>query len=125
MHIDHVNISTPPELLREVRDFYCDVLGLSVGSRPSLSRPGYWLYSEGRAIIHLIESFEHFPNEKKGYFDHFALQASGLAGVVEKLEASGIRYTVKHLPDAGVSQVFCHDPAGIRVELNFRGEALC
>lgn len=124
MHIDHVNISTPPDLLVEVRDFYCDVLGLSVGSRPKLSRPGYWLYSEGEAIIHLIESLDHFPSEKQGCFDHFALQATGLAGVIEKLEMSGIPYTVKHLPDACVSQVFCHDPAGIRVELNFRGEAL-
>jgi len=124
MHIDHVNISTPPDLLREVRDFYCDVLGLSVGPRPGLSRPGYWLYSEGKAIIHLIESPDHFPSEKQGYFDHFALKATGLAGIIEKLEASGIRYRVSHLPDAGVSQVFCHDPAGIRVELSFRGETL-
>jgi len=124
MHIDHVNISAPPDVLREVRDFYCDVLGLSVGSRPRLSRPGYWLYSEGNAIIHLIESLDRLPSEKQGYFDHFALQATGLAGVIEKLEAAGIRYTVKQLPDAGVSQVFCHDPAGIRVELNFRGETL-
>jgi len=124
MHIDHVNISTPPDLLREVRDFYCDVLGLTVGARPSLSRPGYWLYSEGKAIIHLIESRDHFPSERPGYFDHFALRTSGLAGGIEKLEATGTRYTVKHLPDAGVSQVFCHDPAGIRVELNFRGEGV-
>jgi len=124
MHIDHVNISAAPDLLREVRDFYCDVLGLSVGPRPSLSRPGYWLCSEGKAIIHLIESTDHFPGEKQGCFDHFALQATGLAEVIEKLEASGIRYRLSHLPDAGVSQVFCHDPAGIRVELNFRGETL-
>ncbi len=124
MLIDHVNISAPPELLREVRDFYCDVLGLTLGSRPKLSRPGYWLYSEGKAIIHLIESHDHFPSERPGYFDHFALRASDLAGVVGKLEAAGIRHTVKHMPDAGVSQVFCYDPAGIRVELNFRGEAL-
>jgi len=124
MLIDHVNISTPPDLLREVRDFYCGALGLTVGPRPKLSRPGYWLYSEGKAIIHLIESHDHFPSEKKGYFDHFALQATGLAGVVEKLEAAGIRYRLSHLPDARISQIFCHDPAGIRVELNFRGETL-
>ena len=124
MLIDHVNISAPPELLRKVRDFYCDVLGLTVGSRPKLSRPGYWLYSEGRAIIHLVESLDHAPGGNQGCFDHFALQAGDLAGVVEALEAAGIRYTLKHLPDAGVSQLFCHDPAGIRVELNFRGETL-
>lgn len=124
MHIDHINISAPGELLREVRDFYCDVLGLATGFRPNFSRPGYWLYSEGKAIIHLIESSDHFPGGKQGCFDHFALQATGLAAVIGKLEASGIHYRLSHLPDAGVSQIFCHDPAGIRVELNFRGETL-
>ena len=124
MHIDHVNISMPPELLREVRDFYCEVLGLTVGPRPNFSRPGYWLYSEGRAIIHLIESRDHFPGEKQGCFDHFALQASGFTEAIEKLEAAGTRYKVSHVPDAGISKIFCHDPAGIRVELNFRDEVL-
>ena len=124
MHIDHVNISAPPDLLRDVRDFYCDVLGLTVGTRPNFSRPGYWLYSDGKPIIHLIESLEHFPGGQQGCFDHFALQASGLEGVIGKLEATGTRYTLKHLPDAGISQVFCRDPAGIRVEINFRNETL-
>jgi catechol 2,3-dioxygenase-like lactoylglutathione lyase family enzyme len=124
MHIDHVNISAPPDLLRDIRDFYCDVLGLTVGARPSLSRPGYWLYSDGKPIIHLIESLDHLPGEQQGCFDHFALQASSLAEVIEKLEATGTRFTLKHLPDAGMSQVFCRDPAGIRVEINFRDETL-
>ena len=124
MHIDHINISTPPELLRQVRDFYCDVLGLTVGARPNISKAGYWLYSEGKPIIHLIESLAHFPSEKQGYLDHFALQGNGLKGVIDKLEASGTRYNLSYLPDIGMSQVFCRDPAGIRVEINFRGEML-
>jgi catechol 2,3-dioxygenase-like lactoylglutathione lyase family enzyme len=124
MHIDHVNISAPYDLLQEIRDFYCGVIGLTTGFRPHFTRPGYWLYSDGRPIIHLIESGDHFPGGKQGCFDHFALQATGLAEFVEKLEAAGTRYTLKYLPDAGLSQVFCRDPAGIRVEINFLDETL-
>jgi len=29
MQIDHINISAPAELLLKVRDFYCDVFGLT------------------------------------------------------------------------------------------------
>ena len=124
MHIDHINISTPPDLLSKVRDFYCDVLGLSEGFRPRFSKQGYWLYSEGKPIIHLVESLDHHPHQKQGYIDHFALQGTGLAALIKKLEASGIHHRISYLPEIDLSQVFCKDPAGNGVELNFRGESL-
>ena len=34
--------------------FYRDVLGLTVGFRPKLDFPGYWLYSGGTATVHLM-----------------------------------------------------------------------
>jgi catechol 2,3-dioxygenase-like lactoylglutathione lyase family enzyme len=124
MHIDHINISTPPELLLKVRDFYCGVLGLSEGFRPKFSKKGFWLYSEGKPIIHLVESLEHYPSERQGYIDHFALQATGLSQVIEKLDATGTRYRMSYLPEIDLSQIFCKDPAGTGVEINFRNESL-
>ncbi len=124
MHIDHINISAPKELLRKVRDFYCEVLGLSEGFRPDFSRGGFWLYSEGKPIIHLIESMDHHHNEKQGFFDHFALQASGLAKVRGNLDAAGIEYRMSYLPQIDMSQIFCKDPSGTGVEINFLNEAV-
>jgi catechol 2,3-dioxygenase-like lactoylglutathione lyase family enzyme len=124
MHIDHINISAPPDLLRKVRDFYCKVIGLTEGFRPKFSKNGYWLYSEDKPIVHLVESLDHYPGEKQGYIDHFALQSSGLAALIEKLEATGTRYRMNYLPEVDMSQVFCKDPAGNGVELNFRNESL-
>src|SRR3954468_16755456 len=43
-----------PSDLEATKDFYCDVLGLENGDRPPLNFPGYWLYSGGVAIVHLI-----------------------------------------------------------------------
>jgi len=53
MQIDHINIKAPPALLEEVRDFYCEVLGLQEGARPEFASKGYWLYSAAGPIVHL------------------------------------------------------------------------
>jgi len=124
MHLDHINISAPAELLAEVRDFYCNLLGLAEGFRPMFSKKGFWLYSEEKPIIHLVESLDHHHNGKQGFFDHFALQATGLKKLLEKLDTAGIGYKMSYLPETDLSQVFCKDPAGIRVEINFPGESV-
>ena len=123
MHIDHINISAPKELLQKVRDFYCEVLGLTEGFRPNFSRGGFWLYSEGKPI-HLIESTDHYHNEKQGFFDHFALQATGLAKICDNLDAAGIEYKVSYLSQIDMSQIFCKDPSGTGVEINFLNETV-
>ena len=124
MHIDHINISAPMGLLQDVRDFYCDVLGFTEGFRPQFSRAGFWLYSEDKPLIHLFESEEHFSNEKQGYFDHFALRATGITKVLQKLNDSDIKHRTSFLHDIGLTQIFCKDPSGTGVELNFVNELL-
>lgn len=124
MHIDHINISAPAELLLKVRDFYCEVLGLTEGFRPEFKRNGYWLYADGKPIIHLVESLEHHRNEKQGFFDHFALKTTGAKKVIEKLDETGGGYKTSHLPEIGLTQIFCKDPAGTGVEINFQDESL-
>ncbi len=124
MHIDHINISAPMKLLEKVRDFYCDVLGLNEGFRPEFSMNGFWLYADEKPIIHLSESSEHDAGEKQGYFDHFALQAVGVASVIEKLEKVGIEYRTSYVPEISLTQIFCKDPSGTGVELNFINEPI-
>jgi len=122
MHIDHINISAPPELLEKVRHFYCHVFDLTDGFRPVFSKNGFWLYAQDKPIIHLVESHEHHQNEKQGYFDHFALQTTGLANVLEKLDEIGIPYRTTTVPEIGLTQIFCKDPSGTGVEVNFINE---
>ena len=118
MHIDHINISAPMDLLEKVRDFYCEVFDLTSEFRPGFSTRGFWLYAQDKAIIHLSESLEHHRNEKQGYFDHFALQTTDVAHVLEKLNRIGTKYTTSHIADIGMRQVFFKDPSGIGVEVN-------
>ncbi len=120
MKIDHINIAAPLALLDKARDFYCGALELEVGPRPDFGIPGYWLYGDGCPIVHLIESGNHHPAEKPYYLDHVAFEVQGLEAYTGRLDRLGVAYAVNHLPDFKLSQVFCEDPCGIRIEANFR-----
>ena len=109
-------------LLDDVRQFYTAVLELEDGPRPNFDTPGYWLYGGGKPLVHLIESNDHFPSDKPHYLDHIAFEVSGLDGYRQRLEKMGIEYSVKHIPDFNISQVFCKDPCGNGVEANFANE---
>jgi len=124
MKIDHINIAAPRALLAEVRDFYCEALGLEEGPRPDFGIPGYWLYGDGKAIVHLMESDDRHPAERPHYLDHIAFEMRHLTAYIERLQARGIEYRVHRIADFDVSQVFCRDPCGNRIEANFPGETV-
>lgn len=121
--LHHFNFRAPAAKLRALRDFYCDVLGFVEGPRPPFRVPGFWLYAGGAPILHLVEiasanAATGFPAQPAA-LDHVALKCSDFDAMVERLRASGIEHTVTHVPGAGDTQIFCTDPSGLGVELNF------
>ena len=124
MDIDHINISAPMQLLEEVRDFYCAVFGLEDGFRPSFHKRGFWLYSDDRPLVHLIESDDHHASERQGYLDHVAFRSNGLASFVGRLESGEVPYRLSHKPEINMTQLFFRDPAETGLEVNFVGESL-
>ena len=122
MRIDHINIAAPLELLQQVRDFYCEALQLEEGPRPDFGFNGYWLYGDGRPIVHLMESDNHFPAERPHYLDHVAFEVQGVQAYIERLQALGVEHNVLYISDFNIAQVFCKDPCGNGVEANFAGE---
>ena len=119
MQLDHINIAVPRGMLETIREFYCQALGLTVGERPDFTRHGYWLYGDSRACVHLIESERHQRHEIPGHLDHVAFRASDPVATIERLRAAGIAFDQKRIPELGLTQLFLHDPAGVRLELNF------
>jgi len=117
----HYNLRAPRALLDELRDFYCDVVGLEVGQRPPFRSFGYWLYADGHAVLHLSEAGpdEVRPALPSGTFDHAAFRCSDRAAYESKLSARGIRYRTALVPATRQVQIFLTDPAGNGVELNF------
>jgi catechol 2,3-dioxygenase-like lactoylglutathione lyase family enzyme len=122
MRLDHINIAVPPGLLEEVRDFYCEVLGLREGHRPSFSSPGYWLYAEGNPVVHLSALAQKTPLDGESALDHVAFRSEKPAAVKQKFQALGVSYRETRVDDIGLTQLFVTDPAGILLEINFPDE---
>lgn len=98
-------------------EFYRSVLGLTPGWRPPFPSPGAWLYCDGLPVLHLVTG--RAAQEGQGVIDHIAFSAVDLRETISILKARGVGYTVRRQPGTGEWQVFCHDPSGARVELDF------
>lgn len=99
--------------------FYVDLLGLTVGRRPDLGFPGAWLYAGGpQAVLHMY--FDRpVPAQRAGVIDHMAFSARDLRAVKARFDASGTKYDLRQQVGAGTWQLFCYDPNGAKVELDF------
>ena len=42
--INHINLRSDRETMHKLRDFYCDIIGLTVGRRVASMSYGYWLH---------------------------------------------------------------------------------
>lgn len=120
----HYNLRAPRALLEELRDFYCDIVGLHAGYRPPFGSFGYWLYAGEQAVLHLSEArpAENRPSQPHSTFDHAAFRCTGRAEYERTLAARGIEYRTARVPQTGLLQIFFTDPAGNGVELNFEGQ---
>lgn len=107
--------------LEATRAFYCELLGLRVGPRPPLDFPGLWLYAGDQAVLHVIGGRE-LPAQRSGVIDHMAFTAENLVQVVDALKARNIKHSLRRVPQEGGWQLFCRDPEGALVELDFAAE---
>jgi catechol 2,3-dioxygenase-like lactoylglutathione lyase family enzyme len=99
--------------------FYCDVLGMREGDRPDLGFPGAWLYADTpQAILHIYWD-RPMPAVPTGVIDHMAFSTRGLKDYKARLEAAKVPYKLQRQVGAGTWQLFCTDPNGAKVELDF------
>ena len=107
--------------LEETKDFYVDIVGLSVGKRPDFSFPGYWLYLGDTPCVHLAGSDRGSGDAGtgRGAIDHVAFNAEDFDAARAGLDAAGIDYEHRLVPGAPLQQLFITDPNGVKVEINF------
>ena len=123
--LHHINLRAPAELLATLRDFYRDVLGLTVGPRPDFGSPGYWLYAGGHPVVHLSEQRAHevvrgpVDPAAPTTFDHTAFQGSDSKAMAAHLAALGMTFRESRSDITRQHQFFLQDPAGNGVEINF------
>jgi catechol-2,3-dioxygenase len=120
LSINHIQLVAEKDLVIQLRDFYCNVVGLTEGFRPAFERFGFWLYIGNKDVLHLItpkEGDERSP--RKSSFDHIAFKTDNYKGVLQKLKSLHIPFEEKSIPGMSAHQIFLRDPAANRVELNF------
>jgi catechol 2,3-dioxygenase-like lactoylglutathione lyase family enzyme len=113
--MNHFNVLTDD--VEATRAFYVGVLGLEEGYRPDFSFDGLWLYAGGRPILHV--SAATLPDDREGVIDHIAFTSTDLKGTLARLDGNRIKYRLSRQVGSGLWQVFCHDPMGAKVELDF------
>jgi catechol 2,3-dioxygenase-like lactoylglutathione lyase family enzyme len=113
--------------MEATKNFYVNVVGLTVGDRPPLSFPGYWLYCGDVPTVHLLGYQEgeaviadgpSYP-VRTGRLDHIAFSCVDLKGMKANLQHRRIKYDERVLPRLNMTQLFYFDPDGIAVECNF------
>lgn len=122
----HINVRVPTTRIDELRDFYRDMVGLREGDRPKMRSHGYWMYAGEQDVVHLSadDGVDEETMGASGPFNHVAFACSGAEATLQRLRAAGIVLRVKTVPEEQLVQIFFSDPAGVGIELNFRGETL-
>ena len=120
LSINHIQLVAEKDLVIQLRDFYCNVVGLTEGFRPAFERFGFWLYIGDKDVLHLITPKEGDGRSlQKSSFDHVAFKTDHYQEVLQKLRRLSIPFDEKPIPEMSAHQIFLKDPAGNRVELNF------
>ena len=123
LSINHIQLVAEKDLVLKLRDFYCNVVGLTEGFRPSFERFGFWLYIGDKDVLHLVTPKEgDGRSPQKSSFDHIAFKTANHQDVLKKLKSLNILFEEKPIPGMSAHQIFLRDPAGNRVELNFDGD---
>jgi len=119
--INHYNLRADDQTMNTLKEFYINIVGLTLGQRPPFKSKGFWLNAQGKDVLHLSSTKN---NEKKEHhvnatFDHLAFSASNLKYYEEILNENNIPFTFREVPEIGTKQIFFKDPVGNGVELIF------
>ena len=119
--INHYNLRADEETMHALKEFYINIVGLSLGERPPFKSKGFWLDAEGKDVLHLSSTKN---NEKKEHhvnatFDHLAFSANNIHYYERILKDNHIPFTFREVPEIGTKQLFFKDPVGNGIELIF------
>ena len=117
--LDHFNIRT--RKLDDTVRFYEDVMGLEKGPRPNFAFPGAWMYSEGKAVVHIVDISRTDEAQKpdSGVVHHVAFASRGFDDMRSRLQSKKMPFDARQVPGGDLWQIFVDDPNGVMIELNY------
>jgi len=118
MQLDHATIVTAD--LETARRFFVDIAGLTEGARPPFSVDGYWLYANGRPLIHLIDAtVPAVAGRAAPRIDHVAFRLESTAewqALLQRLHAADMPYQLAEVPQQAERQLFVALAPGVVIE---------
>lgn len=113
--IDHIQITSPPEMEDEMRRFYCHLLGLREIDKPVQlkSRGGFWIDC-GNMQLHV--GIDRHVVDSGQSRRHVALAVADLARLRALLKSRDCIIDDDAAPIPGQRRFYTRDPAGNRVE---------
>ena len=113
--------------------FYEAVMGLRPKPLDAFEFAMVKLWLGDLAVVHLLQAGpaldaflgrsapSHAAGEARrtGNFEHVAFDGDDIEGFVARLEAAGVAYRRRALPNYGVEQLLFEDPDGTEIEVNF------
>ena len=75
--INHYNLRSEFKMMEILKNFYIEVVGLEMGTRPPFKSNGFWLNAGKKDVLHLSETKKNDENPVniKNTFDHMAFTA--------------------------------------------------
>src|ERR1700761_7464544 len=93
----HYTLRCDASRLQDLKAFYERALGLEAGPRPELRFPGWWMYANGQALVHLYASGEVPPGGRTA-LDHIAFRGVDLQATRRRLAQERIEFTEAPVP---------------------------
>ncbi|WP_077340342.1 VOC family protein [Pseudocolwellia agarivorans] len=123
VRFDHLSLSAKdPE---GIRDFLIDLLGFEIGTRPNLSFNGYFLFSDGKDLVHIFRqapvpqqnSFQPNNSSEQNIVHHVCFFTDNYKEVLNRIEKLSLHYSMNTVPDTHTKQIFVRGPEGLIVEI--------
>lgn len=112
--IDHIQVTSTPELGDAMIFFYGQVLGLSEIPKPvSLPSVGAW-YQLGKTQVHIAPESEIYNAQSRR---HIAFEVEDLEAFRQHLQSLKVEIIPDRQPLANCDRFYLRDPAGNRIEI--------
>ncbi|HKG48469.1 MAG TPA: VOC family protein [Pyrinomonadaceae bacterium] len=112
--LHHVNVTVPPELERDAKQFYADVVGLKQVPKPSGSRQSGAWYEIGGNQLHLsVENEDSGPLSSR----HVCFSVADVKAAEARFREASVEIIPDARPVEGAARFYVRDPAGNMLEI--------
>lgn len=129
MNIKFDHVSLRAKDIDNMKDFLISLLGLEIGVRPEFPFQGYWLYSNGKDLVHIFNEQATFYKKDlidenieeeisgKNIVNHICFYSDDYEEVMKRIKDMELDYSINHAPGLPIEQIFINAPENLIVEI--------